>query len=125
MNEHETHKQPYNTKRSDANRALVWPNVAFMRMPSRLCDSAMQARQGAAGIPMASHTVAANALMRHDESKAAAHGQPKPLPTASFDSQPRCCGSAALDAEEQATAQLGGQLHRVGVARPVAQRSLH
>ena len=83
------------------------------------------ARQGAAGIPMASHTAVANAFMRHNGRKQAAHGQSKPPPTASFDRELRRCGSAALDAEEQATAQLGGQLHRVGVARPVAQRSLH
>ena len=129
MNEHEsTNNRTTHTKRSDANRALVWPNVAFMRMPSRLCNSAMQARQGAAGIPMASHTAVANAFMRHNGRKQAAHGQSKPPPTASFDRELRRCGSAALDAEEQATAQLGGQLHRVGVARPVpgcTQCTLH
>ena len=119
------HKQPYSTARSVANRALVGANMHYKSRPSRLCDSAMQARQGAAGIPMASHTAVANAFMRHNGRKQAAHGQSKPPPTASFDRELRRCGSAALDAEEQATAQLGGQLHCVGVARPVAQCSLH
>ena len=54
----------------------------------------MRARQGAAGIRMASHTVAANAFIRHDESKAAAHGQPEPPPMASF--EPSGLGTAAL-----------------------------
>ena len=85
----------------------------------------MRGQQGAAGIPMASHTAVANAFMRHNERKEAAHGQSKPPPMASFDREPRRCGSAAPDAEKQAAAQLGEQLHRVGVARPVAQRSLH
>ena len=45
---------------------------------------------------MASHTVAANAFIRHDESKAAAHGQPEPPPMASFEPRPRSVGTAAL-----------------------------
>ena len=67
-----------------------------MFSPSHFCDMArcLRARQGAAGIRMASHTVAANAFVRHDESKAAAHGQPEPPPMASFEPRPRHCGSA-------------------------------
>ena len=51
---------------------------------------------------MASHSAAAYALMRHDEMKAAAHGQPKPLPTASFDS----LGAADLPRPVPKTKQL-------------------
>ena len=58
--------------------------MAFIRMLSSVCSCAMRGRRGAAAISMASHSAAAYALMRHDEMKAAAHGQPKPLPTASF-----------------------------------------
>ena len=70
---------------------------------------------------MASHSAAAYALMRHDEMKAAAHGQPKPLPTATFDSQPRCCGSAAPGAEDQAAPQLGEHVQLFTVPEWFAQ----
>jgi hypothetical protein len=49
--------------------------VAFISMPTRLCGCARRGRQGAAGIPMASHMAAANALLRHAGRKAAAHVQ--------------------------------------------------
>ena len=63
---------------------------------------------------MASRTAAANALMRHKEEKAAAHGQPEPPPTASFEQRPPHCNSAAPSAKERAAPQLAEQVCRVG-----------
>ena len=85
----------------------------------------MRGRQGAAGIRMASRTAAANAFMRHKDLNAAAHGQPEPPPTASFEQQPWPCLSAAPGAEDRAAPQLEEQVHRVGVPRPAGRRSLH
>ena len=78
----------------------------FMSMLSRLRGCAMRGRQGAAGIRMASRTAAANAFMRHKDLNAAAHGQPEPPPTASFEQQPWPCLSAAPGADDRAAPQL-------------------
>ena len=67
---------------------------------------------------MASRTAAANAFMRHKDLNAAAHGQPEPPPTASFEQQPWPCLSAAPGAEDRAAPQLEEHVHRAGVARP-------
>ena len=84
----------------------------------------MRGRQGAAGISMASHTATANALMRHEESKAAAHGRSKPPPMALLERGPRCRGPAAPGAEERAAPQLGEHVHRVRVLQLLRKASI-
>ena len=80
---------------------------------ARLRERGEGGKEGAVGTPMASHMAAANALVGHEESKAAAHAQSKPPSMPAFEQAHRQCAPAARGAARRANGRLGEQVHRV------------
>ena len=96
-----------------------------MRMPSMLCGSAMQTRQGAAGIRKARQHRGSDARAALVDKKQAAHRQPLLLPQPFFEAARPHRQPAAHHALKPARRQRGDHVHRVGRVRAAPERRLH
>ena len=96
-----------------------------MRMPSMSCGSAMQTRQGAAGIRKARQHRVSDARAALVDKKAAAHRQTLPLPMPAFEAARPRRQPAACHALKPTRRQRGDHVHRVGRAGAAPGRRLH